>query len=144
MPSGKSPTIFTTLNSYSHLCIPTYTGMEWTNWSECSVSCGVGIQTRHLKCVNLVKTDEPCPLSETEHTETRQCKVKMCKTRTKNGDRRKYGYKYKLNDYLDNTVNVDQNKFSVLKKHHIHEGKNSFLTTFMGKMRGSFLNFRSI
>lgn len=100
--------------------------MEWSNWSKCNASCGTGIQTRHLRCINLREIDEPCPLSKTEYVETRQCKIKPCITKSKYIKNRKRKYKYKTDDFLSNVINVDERKFNVLKKHRIHEGKKNY------------------
>ncbi|XP_065215848.1 uncharacterized protein LOC135842355 [Planococcus citri] len=99
-------------------------GMEWSSWSECSTKCGAGIQTRHLRCVNLMKTDEPCPISETEHTETRPCKLAPCKSKSKwkySAFRNQHPFKHKSDNYVDDGIKMDKKKFYMLKKHRIHE-----------------------
>ena len=102
--------------------IESFAGMKWSNWSVCSVSCGIGSQTRYLECLNLIGTDEPCPLNRTKHVEKRSCKMKSCSEVAATFDFRKPAHKYKMNDFIDNFIDVNQEKFSILQKHHIHEG----------------------
>lgn len=98
--------------------------MEWSSWSECSVSCGVGVRTRHLQCINLMETDEPCPITETEHVERRPCKMKPCFAKPKYFKNHKQTLKHKPDDFLTNVINVEEDKYRILKKHRVHEGES--------------------
>lgn len=99
------------------------TEVEWSDWSECSVSCGIGIQTRHLQCVNLIRKTRPCPILETDHVEQRSCKVEWCKIKSKYIKNHKKKMLHKTNDFFANTYSVHEDKFTVFRKHHIHEGE---------------------
>lgn len=73
-----------------------------------------------------MKTEEPCPISETEHTETRPCKLAPCKSKSKwkySAFRNQHPFKHKSDNYADNAIKIDKKKFYMLKKHRIHEGK---------------------
>ncbi|XP_047115729.1 protein kinase C-binding protein NELL2-like [Schistocerca piceifrons] len=47
--------------------------VEWSEWSECSASCGTGSQSRFSRCVDDGKRLELCVEAGGERTETRAC-----------------------------------------------------------------------
>lgn len=96
--------------------------VEWSDWSECSTSCGPGTQTRYLKCKNSDRNEEPCPLYGTEHLETRQCNMKTCPSKQKFQTNHKHRARPKNEDVLDNDIDVEENVLDVLKNHQVHEG----------------------
>lgn len=96
--------------------------VEWSDWSECSTSCGPGTQTRYLKCISADKNEELCPLYGTEHIETRHCNLKICPTKEKFQINNKRNARPKTEDILDNDINVEENVFNVLQNHRVHEG----------------------
>lgn len=103
------------------------TEVEWSGWSECSVSCGTGIQTRHLQCVNPIGKTRPCPILETDHVEQRPCKVEWCKMKSKYIKNHKKKMLHKTRDFFPNTYSVNKGKFTVFKKHHIHKGEFCYI-----------------
>jgi len=115
-------------NTINSDCIPIcssielFSGMKWSNWSTCSTSCGIGFETRHLRCIDLVETDQPCPLNETEHVEKRPCKMRSCAEKTTNLKSPEVPHKYRMYDFIDNLIDFNQDKFRILRKHRIHDG----------------------
>ncbi|KAL0269176.1 UNVERIFIED_CONTAM: hypothetical protein PYX00_006988 [Menopon gallinae] len=52
--------------------------VEWSEWSECSTSCGPGTQTRYSRCVDDGSRLELCMEAGGERTETRSCLPVQC------------------------------------------------------------------
>ena len=56
-----------------------YSWGAWTEWTDCSVSCGgQGTQTRSRDCIGPVKGGRECP--KAVDTETRECHAPACWT----------------------------------------------------------------
>lgn len=55
-----------------------FTEVEWSEWSECSTSCGPGTQTRYSRCVDDGSRLELCMEAGGERTETRSCLPVQC------------------------------------------------------------------
>lgn len=52
---------------------------EWSNhWSECSVSCGLGIRTRERECDNPKPKYDGRPCDEKERQDVRYCREQIC------------------------------------------------------------------
>lgn len=66
---------------YNNYCFSSYVvdggWTEWDEWSECSVTCDNGTQTRHRSCTNPLPQygGKDC---EGERTEVRQCFLRHC------------------------------------------------------------------
>jgi hypothetical protein len=58
------------------------TEVEWSDWSECSVTCGTGKQSRYSRCVDDGSRLELCMEAGGERTETRTCNREACTTST--------------------------------------------------------------
>jgi hypothetical protein len=58
------------------------TEVEWSDWSECSVTCGTGKQSRYSRCVDDGSRLELCMEAGGEHTETRACNREACTAST--------------------------------------------------------------
>jgi Thrombospondin type 1 domain. len=58
------------------------TEIEWSDWSECSVTCGTGRQSRYSRCVDDGSRLELCMEAGGERTETRTCNREVCTTST--------------------------------------------------------------
>jgi hypothetical protein len=56
------------------------TEMEWSDWGECSVTCGTGSQSRYSRCVDDGSRLELCVEAGGERTETRTCSREPCAT----------------------------------------------------------------
>jgi hypothetical protein len=54
------------------------TEVEWSDWSECSVMCGTGSQSRYSRCVDDGSRLELCMEAGGERTETRTCNREAC------------------------------------------------------------------
>ena len=59
-----------------------FTEVEWSDWSECSVTCGTGKQSRYSRCVDDGSRLELCMEAGGERTETRTCNREACTTST--------------------------------------------------------------
>ncbi|KAJ8307439.1 hypothetical protein KUTeg_015523 [Tegillarca granosa] len=51
---------------------------EWSSWSACSTTCGQGIQSRTLYCVNNIADINECIPDNTDKEESRKCVVRNC------------------------------------------------------------------
>ena len=51
----------------------------WSNWSECSVTCGVGFRSRERKCDSPVPQNGGKPCNDTERLEIIDCIKPSCK-----------------------------------------------------------------
>ena len=49
---------------------------DWGNWTECSVTCGIGVMSRERKC------DSPAPVGDGRPCEGTRFDVKSCNTNT--------------------------------------------------------------
>lgn len=85
-----------------------------------------------------MKTDEPCPISETEHVETRPCKLSPCRLKSK---WRLPSRNRAPKRWSDNSIDVDQNKFNVLKKHRVHDGKSPIFVANPRKPRSNYSTY---
>ena len=50
--------------------------LEWSDWSECTTTCGGGIQTRDRKCDGPFHNGKPCAGNTTDQQE---CNLNPCK-----------------------------------------------------------------
>nr|CAD7426536.1 unnamed protein product [Timema monikensis] len=57
--------------------------VEWSEWSECSASCGQGTQSRYSRCVDDGSRLELCMEAGEEKTESRACGKGACRTHKK-------------------------------------------------------------
>ncbi|KAJ9584557.1 hypothetical protein L9F63_021096, partial [Diploptera punctata] len=55
--------------------------VEWSEWSECSSTCGTGSQSRYSRCVDDGSRLELCMEAGGERTETRTCSREPCLSR---------------------------------------------------------------
>ena len=49
--------------------------MPWTQWTECSEACGLGIDTRYRECDEPLNGGAAC---EGEMTQSRPCTIRNC------------------------------------------------------------------
>jgi hypothetical protein len=62
---------------HAECCVP-ITEVEWSDWSECSVTCGTGSQSRYSRCVDDGSRLELCMEAGGERTESRTCSREPC------------------------------------------------------------------
>nr|CAD7265979.1 unnamed protein product [Timema shepardi] len=64
-------------------CVVVCEEVEWSEWSECSASCGQGTQSRYSRCVDDGSRLELCMEAGEEKTESRACGKGPCRTHKK-------------------------------------------------------------
>lgn len=54
--------------------------VEWSDWSDCSTTCGPGTQSRYSRCIDDGSQLELCMEAGGERTETRSCSIGRCES----------------------------------------------------------------